>query len=185
MKPALDFLYRVRMRVGDLNMRVWIAVASLGAAMSSTTAASASDLTFLSPDGGVSFSGSYGLTSLKANEFVWAGSTKVSQLKWKSSYVSTFNADLKVELPKDWYLSAHATVGFGGDDATPGGASSFVWEGSATFAFAAGFSLAKDFLTSSSVWLRSCSVDDSGRMSLIFWMSVVFHVGRCDPRSTI
>jgi outer membrane protease len=96
-------------------MRVWIAVASLGAAMSSTTAASASDLTFLSPDGGVSFSGSYGLTSLKANEFVWAGSTKVSQLKWKSSYVSTFNADLKVELPKDWYLSARATVGFGGD----------------------------------------------------------------------
>ena len=77
--------------------------------------AEAGEISFLSPDGDVSFSGSYGLTSIKANELVWEGSTKVSQLIWKSSYVSTFNADLNVELPMQFYLRARGTVGVGGN----------------------------------------------------------------------
>ncbi|MBL0371282.1 omptin family outer membrane protease [Rhizobium sp. KVB221] len=75
----------------------------------------AADMEAQSADGTVSISGSYGLTSLKANEFVWEGSTKVSQLKWNSKYVSTFTGDLKLELPKDWYLNARATIGLDGN----------------------------------------------------------------------
>lgn len=91
------------------------ASALVSASVLLSAAARAGDLTYLSPDGDIAFSGSYGLTSIKANEFVWEGKTKVSQLIWKSSYVSTFNADLRIELPKDWYLNARGTIGLGGN----------------------------------------------------------------------
>lgn len=103
------------MGIGGLTMALSRAIFVFSLVMAGASTAKAGDVSYLSPDGDVSFSGSYGLTAIKANEYVWEGSTKVSQLIWKSSYVSTFNADLKVELPKAFYLSARATIGLGGD----------------------------------------------------------------------
>jgi omptin len=96
-------------------MKLSLAALAFTTAFSAAPLAHAADMTFLSEDGDIAFSGSYGLTSIKANEFVWEGKTKISQLIWKSKYVSTFNADLKIELPKDWYLNARGTIGLGGD----------------------------------------------------------------------
>jgi outer membrane protease len=75
----------------------------------------AEDVTLQSLDGTVTFKGSYGLTSIKANELVYEGKTKLSQLIWESSYVSTLNGAVAIELPKDFYLSASGTIGLGGD----------------------------------------------------------------------
>jgi omptin len=96
-------------------MKLSLAAIAFTTAFSAAPLAYAADMTFLSEDGDIAFSGSYGLTSIKANEFVWDGKTKISQLIWKSKYVSTFNADLKIELPKDWYLNARGTIGLEGD----------------------------------------------------------------------
>jgi outer membrane protease len=75
----------------------------------------ADDVKLQSLDGSVTFSGSYGLTSIKANEYVYEGKAKISQLIWESRYVNTLNGALHVELPKDWYLNANGTIGLGGD----------------------------------------------------------------------
>jgi outer membrane protease len=96
-------------------MKCSAAIVALSAIVLNATAARAGDVNYLSPDSDIAFTGSYGLTSIKANEFVWEGKTKVSQLIWKSQNVSTFNADLKIELPKDWYVNARGTIGLGGD----------------------------------------------------------------------
>jgi omptin len=63
----------------------------------------------------VAFTGSYGLTSIKANEYVYQRKIKVSQLVWQSQYVSTLNGAVKIELPANWYLDARGTIGLGGD----------------------------------------------------------------------
>jgi omptin len=66
-------------------------------------------------DGMVSFSGSYGVAAVRANEFVYEGQAKLSQLKWKSDYVSTLNGAVKIDLPKDFYIGATASAGFDGN----------------------------------------------------------------------
>lgn len=86
-----------------------------GIALATAGSAHADDIKLQSLDGAVTFSGSYGLTAIKANELVYEGKVKVSQLIWKSSYVSTLNGAVTVELQKDWYLGARGTIGFGGD----------------------------------------------------------------------
>jgi omptin len=77
--------------------------------------AQAGDIKLQSLDGAVTFSGGFGLTSIKANEFVYQGPAKVSQLIWKSRYVNTINGVLTVDLEHDWYAGAEGTIGFGGD----------------------------------------------------------------------
>jgi omptin len=78
-------------------------------------AAHADDVMLQSPDGTVTFSGSLGLTSIKANEYVYQGKTKLSQLIWHSQYVNTVNGELEVELPWDWHMNLRGSLGFGGD----------------------------------------------------------------------
>jgi omptin len=68
-----------------------------------------------SADGSVTFRGSYGITAIKANEFVYEGKTKVSQLIWKSQAISTFTGATTIQLDKQFYLKAAGTVGFGGN----------------------------------------------------------------------
>lgn len=77
--------------------------------------AHADDVRLQSLDGTVTFTGSYGLTAIKANEYVYEGKAKLSQLIWKSAYVSTLNGAVKVELPRDFYLDVRGTIGLGGD----------------------------------------------------------------------
>lgn len=67
-----------------------------------------------SADGTVVFRGSYGITAIEANELVYAGKSKVSQLIWRSTAVSTFTGALTAELD-EFYLRAAATIGIGGD----------------------------------------------------------------------
>jgi omptin len=77
--------------------------------------AHADELKVQSLDGAVTFTGSYGITSIRANELVYEGKTTVSRLIWKSRSVNTLNGGVKVDLPADFYLDARGTIGFGGN----------------------------------------------------------------------
>jgi omptin len=74
----------------------------------------AEDALMSSADGTVVFRGSYGITAIEANELVYVGRNKVSQLIWQSQAVSTFTADVKVDLDP-FFLRATGTIGTGGD----------------------------------------------------------------------
>lgn len=78
-------------------------------------AAQAGDIKLQSLDGTVTFTGSFGISAIKANEYVYQGPVKVSQLIWKSRYVNTINGMITVDLDHDWYASAEGMVGFNGD----------------------------------------------------------------------
>lgn len=77
--------------------------------------AAASDVLQTSADGSVVFRGSYGITAIKANELVWEGKTKVSQLIWKSQGISTFSGSIDAELDRAFYVKATGAIGFGGN----------------------------------------------------------------------
>lgn len=77
--------------------------------------ATADEVKLQSLDGTVTFTGSYGLTSIKANEYAYQRKTKISQLIWQSQYVSTLTGSVRIELSKDWYVDGRGTVGLGGD----------------------------------------------------------------------
>jgi len=94
-------------------MRQRLAVLSLGI-LSLPAATQAADQLLMSADGQVVFRGSYGITAIEANEVVYQGKRKISQLIWQSSAVSTFTGDLKVDMDR-FFLRANASVGLGGD----------------------------------------------------------------------
>lgn len=77
-------------------------------------AAHAGDALMTSADGTVVFRGSYGITAIEANELVYQGKRKLSQLIWQSSAVSTFTGDVTVDLDR-FFLRATGTIGTGGD----------------------------------------------------------------------
>lgn len=79
-----------------------------------TGPADADEQLLTSADGQVVFRGSYGITAVEANELVYEGKRKVSQLIWQSSAVSTFTGDVKVDLDR-FFLRASASVGLDGD----------------------------------------------------------------------
>jgi len=79
------------------------------------TQAMADDSTNLVNDGSIYFTGGYGLTSIKANEYVFDHSKKVSQLIWKSSYVQTLSGALTVELDKNLYVRMSGATGSEGN----------------------------------------------------------------------
>jgi omptin len=83
--------------------------------VAAASSAQAEDLKLQSLDGMVTFSGSFGVTGVRAKEFVYQGKAKLSQLNWKSDYISTLTGTVNVELPKEFYLSATASVGFDGN----------------------------------------------------------------------
>jgi outer membrane protease len=91
------------------------AVAAALAFVSAPAAVQAGDMLLSSADGTVIFRGSYGITAIKANELVWEGKAKVSQLIWKSQGISTFTGDATFALDKSFYVKAIGTIGFGGD----------------------------------------------------------------------
>ncbi|UVC10691.1 omptin family outer membrane protease [Rhizobium sp. TH2] len=95
-----------------MNFRALAACMTL---VSAPVASQAGDMLLSSADGTVIFRGSYGITAVKANELVWEGKAKVSQLIWKSQGISTFTGDATFALDKSFYLKAIGTIGFGGD----------------------------------------------------------------------
>lgn len=85
------------------------------AAMAAAGSAHAEDVKLQSLDGMVTFTGSFGVTGVRAKEFVYQGQAKLSQLNWKSDCINTLTGAVSVELPKEFYLSATASVGFDGN----------------------------------------------------------------------
>jgi omptin len=78
--------------------------------------AAADDMKLQSIDGTVTFSGSFGLTAIKAHELVYGGGgRRVSRLTWESETVSTINGAVEIDLPQQWYLRADTSFGFAGD----------------------------------------------------------------------
>lgn len=77
-------------------------------------AAHAEDMLLRSVDGAVIFRGSYGITAIEANELVYDGRQKLSQLIWESRAVSTFTGQVKVDMDR-FFLRATGTIGIGGD----------------------------------------------------------------------
>lgn len=94
-------------------MRRSFAIVSFGM-LTLPVAASSAEQLLTSADGQVVFRGSYGITAIEANELVYNGKRKLSQLIWQSSAVSTFTGDVKVDLDR-FFLRASASVGLGGD----------------------------------------------------------------------
>lgn len=78
-------------------------------------AAQAEDMPALFAGDGVTISGSFGFTSIKANELVYGGGQKLSQLIWKSDAIQTLTGRIDYQLPKDFYLRATGSAGYGGD----------------------------------------------------------------------
>ena len=91
-----------------------ILIASL-AVLATSSPALAGDMLQTSADGSVIFRGSYGITAITANELVWEGKTKVSQLIWKSRMINTFTGAVETDLDKRFYLKATGVIGLGGN----------------------------------------------------------------------
>ena len=91
------------------------ALAACMALLSTPAISQAADMLLSSADGSVIFRGSYGITAIKANELVYGGKAKVSQLIWKSQGISTFTGDATFALDKSFYLKAAGTIGLGGN----------------------------------------------------------------------
>ncbi|MBO3759728.1 omptin family outer membrane protease [Ciceribacter sp. L1K22] len=67
----------------------------------------------LGPD--FSIYGGYGLANIKADELVYYGRSKLSELNWESKWVSIFTLGLEAELDKDWTIRGDLDIGTGGD----------------------------------------------------------------------
>jgi outer membrane protease len=94
-------------------MKPWLII--LSATMFGLPAAvHAEDMLLTSADGAVVFRGSYGITAIEANELVYQGKWKVSQLIWESSAISTFTGQAKVDFDQ-FFLRATGTIGINGD----------------------------------------------------------------------
>lgn len=78
------------------------------------SAGRAEDMLMTSADGAVVFKGSYGITAIESNELVYQGKTKISQLIWQSTAVSTFTGQVKIDLDR-FFVRATGTIGVGGD----------------------------------------------------------------------
>lgn len=63
----------------------------------------------------VRLTGGFGLSYLHANEFVYSGGNRLSQLIWTSAHVPTASAELAVPLADGWYLGLSGRGALGGD----------------------------------------------------------------------
>ncbi|WP_454745392.1 omptin family outer membrane protease [Ciceribacter selenitireducens] len=79
------------------------------------TFAAAADNLFTSPDGAFSLYGSVGLANVKAGEFVYDGSHKLSQLNWETKGMTLYTLGADAQIDKNWKVRAAFNVGTGGD----------------------------------------------------------------------
>lgn len=94
-------------------MKRWLMFLST-AVLGLPAAANAGDMLLTSADGAVVFRGSYGITAIEANELVYQGKNKLSQLIWESTAVSTFTGQVKVDLDP-FFFRATGVIGIEGD----------------------------------------------------------------------
>lgn len=86
-----------------------------GVAFCLPTLASAEDTIFTSPDGAFSLYGGIGLANIKADEFVYDGSHKVSELNWETKGMVLYTLGADAQLDKNWKIKAAVNIGTGGD----------------------------------------------------------------------
>ncbi|MQV96755.1 omptin family outer membrane protease [Sinorhizobium medicae] len=77
--------------------------------------AAADKALFSSDDGNVVVFGDIGLANIKAQEFVYDGDHKNSQLNWESKGVTLFTVGVDGQIDNDWSLKGSVKVGTGGN----------------------------------------------------------------------
>ncbi|GEO84576.1 MULTISPECIES: omptin family outer membrane protease [Alphaproteobacteria] len=96
--------------------RLLTTTALLGAmALGLPNFAFAADDIFTSPDGAFSVYGGVGLAYIKAEEFVYDGSHKLSQLDWESKGMTLYTLGADAQIDKNWKVRAAFNVGTGGN----------------------------------------------------------------------
>ncbi|MCO6186485.1 omptin family outer membrane protease [Rhizobium sp. L1K21] len=92
-----------------------VAGAAVSVWLLQSAAVHASEPVFRSLDGSVALRGGFGFKNITANELVYSGGQRLSQLIWTSKYMRVLSAELKVDLDSGWVFRANGGVGFGGN----------------------------------------------------------------------
>ncbi|NEI67794.1 omptin family outer membrane protease [Rhizobium leguminosarum] len=77
--------------------------------------AAADNALFSSDDGNFVVFGGLGLANIKAQEFVYEGDHKNSQLNWESKGMTLFTVGVHAQIDNDWSLKGSVKVGTGGN----------------------------------------------------------------------
>ncbi|QPB24857.1 omptin family outer membrane protease (plasmid) [Rhizobium sp. 007] len=83
--------------------------------MATPSFAAADDVLFSSDGGNFILFGGIGVANIKAQEFVYDGDHKNSQLNWKSKGVTLFTGGVDAQIDNDWSLQGSVNVGTGGN----------------------------------------------------------------------
>ncbi|TVZ74857.1 omptin family outer membrane protease [Rhizobium mongolense] len=103
-------------RRGQLMKRVSIRSVAISCfLLAAPSFAAADNALFSSDDGNVVVFGDIGLANIKAQEFVYEGDHKLSQLNWESKGMTLFTAGVDAQIDNDWSLKGSVKVGAIGD----------------------------------------------------------------------
>lgn len=80
-----------------------------------TSMVHAGDVAVRSADGSLWLSGGVGLMTIEAQEYVYLGNDKASQLDWESNGVVLYTVAAGADLGSDWHVKGKLDFGFGGD----------------------------------------------------------------------
>ncbi|WEX91703.1 omptin family outer membrane protease (plasmid) [Sinorhizobium garamanticum] len=83
--------------------------------MTTPSFAAADDVLFSSDDGSFIFFGGIGVANIKAQEFVYDGDQKISQLNWESKGVTIFTVGVDAQIDNGWSLKGSVNFGTGGN----------------------------------------------------------------------
>ncbi|MGR9425999.1 omptin family outer membrane protease [Rhizobium leguminosarum] len=76
--------------------------------------AAANNALYSSDDGNFIVFGGMGLANIKAQEFVYNGDHKVSQLNWESKGMTLFTLGVDAQFDNDWSITSSVEIGTGG-----------------------------------------------------------------------
>lgn len=101
---------------GQLMKRVITGSAVTSCLLVATPSLAAADnALFSSDDGNFVVFGGLGLANIKAQEFVYEGDHKNSQLNWESKGMTLFTVGVHAQIDNDWSLKGSVKVGTGGN----------------------------------------------------------------------
>lgn len=86
-----------------------------GLVFCSPALATAADNLFTSPDQNFTIYGGIGFANIKAGEYVYDGSHKLSQLDWESKGVTLYTFGAMADLDKNWSVKADVNIGANGN----------------------------------------------------------------------
>ncbi|MBP2444290.1 omptin family outer membrane protease [Rhizobium leguminosarum] len=113
LKPKTEALDETR---GQLMTRVITGSAVTSCLLVATPSwAAADNALFSSDDGNFVVFGGLGLANISAQEFVYDGDHKDSQLNWESKGMTLFTVGVDAQIDNDWSLKGSVKVGTGGN----------------------------------------------------------------------